>query len=104
MSQYQTVCELGEIPEGEARVFHLNEIAIGVFHVGGEYFALENACPHAGASLAHGAIDHGLVRCRIHHWGFCLRSGTYVDEDQPRYNARTIPLRIVDHQIQVCVE
>lgn len=85
-------------------MFHVDQTAVGVFHVGGEYYALGNSCPHAGASLAHGSIEGELVRCRIHHWGFCLRSGTYVDEDKPRYNAHSYPIRIVDDQIQVCVE
>jgi nitrite reductase (NADH) small subunit/3-phenylpropionate/trans-cinnamate dioxygenase ferredoxin subunit len=103
MNQYQTVCKVGEIPEGEARIFYVGQIAVGVFHVGGEYYALENDCPHAGASLARGSIEGEVVRCRIHHWGFCLRSGTYIDENKPNYNAKSYPLRIVDDQVQVCV-
>lgn len=101
MSEYHTVCKLGEIPEGEARIFYLNQVAVGVFHVAGEYYALENSCPHAGASLAHGAIEGERVRCRIHHWGFCLRSGTYLDEDKPGYNAKSFSVRVVDDQVQV---
>jgi len=103
MSNYQTVCTTAEIPDGEARVFAVGEIMVGVFHVGGKYFALDNQCPHAGASLALGSIEGDVVRCRIHHWGFCLRDGVYVDEDKPNCNARTFPVRIVDDQVQVCI-
>ena len=41
------------------------ETMIGVFHVGGRFFALANECPHEGASLAHGIIEGDTVRCRI---------------------------------------
>ncbi len=85
-------------------MFLVNEIAVGVFHVDGVYYALGNVCPHAGASLAHGSIEGDVVRCRIHHWGFCLRSGRYIDEHKPSYNARSYRVRIVSDEVQVCVE
>ena len=103
MSKYQTVCRVGEIPEGESRVFTVGETRVGVFHIGGQYYALDNRCPHAGASLADGSIEADVVRCRIHHWGFCIRDGVYVDEEKPSYNARTFPVRIVDQQVQVSI-
>ena len=104
MSKYQTVCGVGEIPEGEARMFLVEENAIGVFHVGGEYFALDDHSPHAGASLARGSIDGEVIRCRIHHWGFCLRGGKYIDEDKPHFNAKSYAVRIVGDFVQVRVE
>jgi nitrite reductase (NADH) small subunit len=103
MSQYRNVCLAAEIPEGEARMFVVNETMVGVFNIEGQFFALDNQCPHAGASLAHGDIDGDTVGCRIHHWRFCIRDGTYLDEDKPRYNARTFRVRVVDGQVQVDV-
>ena len=74
---------------------------IGVFHVNGEFFAIENECPHAGASLAHGLISEETVACRIHHWRFCLRTGKYLDEDRPAMNVRSFPLRVVNGNVQI---
>ena len=101
MPAFQTICRVSEIPGGEARMFVVDDVMVGVFHVNGEFFALENQCPHEGASLAHGIIDDGTVRCRIHHWRFCIRDGTYLDEDKPRCNARTFPVRVVGEEVQV---
>lgn len=101
MPSFHTVCQVSEIPAGEARLFVVDETPIGVFHVEGEFFALHNECPHAGASLAHGTIENGVVSCRIHHWRFCIRDGTYLDEARPQHNARSFPVRIVDRQVQV---
>lgn len=103
MDKFQTVCRIDEIPVGEARAFSLGEMMIAIFNVDGEFLALDDCCPHAGASLARGYVEGETVRCRIHHWGFCLRSGVYVDEDNRSLNARSFPVRIVNDAVQVCL-
>jgi nitrite reductase/ring-hydroxylating ferredoxin subunit len=101
MSQFLNVCSKSEIPIGEGRMFIVNELRIAIFNVAGELFALDDRCPHAGASLSHGLVDGDVVRCRIHHWRFCVRNGAYLDEEKPRYNVQAYPLRIVGDQIQI---
>ena len=104
MTRYRTVCRVADVPAGEARMFIVNGMMIGVFHVGGEFYALDNECPHAGASLAHGEIDGDVVSCRIHHWRFCIRDGVYLDEEKPCFNARTFPVRVAGEEIQVAMD
>ena len=101
---FHTVCQVGDIPEGEARMFVVAGSMIGVFNVDGSFFALANECPHAGASLAHSIVDGDRVSCRIHHWCFSVRDGRYLDEDKPQYNAASFPVRIVGDDVQVAVE
>ena len=103
MPQYVTVCQLEEVPEGEARAFVVNDLPIAIFHVDGQFFALENKCPHAGASLAHGSIEGDAVRCRVHHLRFRICDGVYLDEAKPQWNARVLPLRLCGREIQVAV-
>ena len=82
-------------------MFIVGEQPIGIFHVEGQFFALDNRCPHASASLAHGIIENDVVACRIHHWRFCIRDGTYLDEPRPEHNVRCFPTRIVGSDVQV---
>lgn len=82
-------------------MFVIDDQAIGLFNVGGEFFALDNNCPHAGASLAHGYLDGDVVSCRIHHWRFCVRDGKYVDQDRPTMNAPTYSVRVMDGNVEV---
>jgi NAD(P)H-dependent nitrite reductase small subunit len=100
---FQAVCDVADVPEGQARIFVLDERPIGIFHVNGRFFALVNHCPHAGASLAHGYLEGETVVCRIHHWHFSLRDGTYLDEDKPQCNVQTFPVRVRDGQVQVAL-
>lgn len=99
--KFNTICRVGDIPQGEGRMFAVAETMIGVFNVGGSFFALANECPHAGASLAHGIVEGDTVRCRIHHWQFSIRDGTYLDEDKPQCNAQSFPVRVVGDEVQI---
>ena len=101
MPEFQPICKVGDVPEGEGRMFVVSDVLIGVFNIDGEFFAIDNRCPHAGASLAHGMLEGDTVCCRIHHWRFCVRDGKYLDEDKPQFDARTFPLQIVGDDILV---
>lgn len=101
MRHFVTVCRVTDIPAGEARMFIVNENRIGIFNIGGEFFALDDHCPHAGASLAHGNMDGDVISCRIHDWRFSIRNGKYLDEDKPACNAKIFTVRVVGEQIQV---
>ena len=41
----------------------------------GELFALDDVCPHQGASLADGVLHDGRVICPLHSWVFELGTG-----------------------------
>jgi nitrite reductase (NADH) small subunit/3-phenylpropionate/trans-cinnamate dioxygenase ferredoxin subunit len=103
MPDFQTVCRVSDVPKGEARRFVLGGRAIGVFHVGDEFLAIANECPHAGASLADGYIEGDVVACRIHHWHFCLRRGTCLDETQRKCDVQAFSVRIVGDEVQVAL-
>lgn len=98
---FQPVCRVGDVPEGEGGMFVVAETMIGVFNLGGSFFALANECPHAGASLAHGVVENEIVCCRIHHWRFSIRDGAYLDEDKPQCNLQTFPVRVVGNEVHV---
>ena len=48
-------------------MFVVNGAMVGVFHIGEEFFAIDNRCPHAGASLAGGIIEQETVRVDHSH-------------------------------------
>lgn len=48
---------------------------IAVFRLGDRVFALHDACPHMGASLAEGWLDGTRVVCHWHEWSFDLETG-----------------------------
>ncbi|RMG34552.1 MAG: nitrite reductase [Planctomycetota bacterium] len=102
-SRYRTVARLGEIPEGEGRAYVVAGRLIAVFHVDGRYFAIDDTCPHAGASLAGGRLEGRVVYCPWHAWRFSIEDGLWMDN--PRSNIRTgcYRVRVVGEEIQVAV-
>ena len=114
---------MAEVPPGSRRIVTLEGRSIGVFNVGGEFFALRNTCPHQGGPLCQGVLSGFVVpgapgeyrymrrgeilRCPWHGWEFDLRSGqSYFDPARNRvrtysvelmpgpYVAETYPVRV----------
>ncbi|MBI1760207.1 MAG: nitrite reductase (NAD(P)H) small subunit [Acidobacteria bacterium] len=48
---------------------------IAIFNRAGTLYALDNHCPHRGASLAEGFVDGGRVLCPLHLFDFDLQTG-----------------------------
>jgi nitrite reductase/ring-hydroxylating ferredoxin subunit len=74
--QVVTVGRVEDVPEGRgATVELLNGTELALYHVGGEFYAIENFCPHKGAPLADGRLCGHTVECDWHGWRFDLRTG-----------------------------
>ena len=63
MAEFTTVARVGDIPEGQGNAFPVNGRMVAIFNQGGEYFAIDDFCPHMGASLAAGYLENGVVAC-----------------------------------------
>ena len=48
-AEFVTVAKVGAIPEGEGRSFQVGDRLVAVFLQGGQYFAIDDLCPHMGA-------------------------------------------------------
>ena len=53
------VASVDEIPPGTRKLVEVNGRAIVVFNLGGDYFALNNRCPHRGGGLSRTASRPG---------------------------------------------
>lgn len=74
--QLVTVGRMEDVPEGRgATVQLLNGMELALYNVGGEFYAIENFCPHKGAPLADGRLAAHTVECDWHGWRFDLRTG-----------------------------
>lgn len=87
--------EASAIPEGGARLVMTEEgDEIALFKVGGEIFALENACPHEGGPLCEGRLHGSAIVCPWHEWEFELKSGRCVNV--PGYDAISFDIEVID--------
>ena len=73
-----------EIPPGEGRNVRVERHQIALFHDPEHgFFAIDDTCPHQGASLGEGTYHEGRVICPMHNWVFDVRTGAclVVPED-----------------------
>ena len=97
----QVSIALSEIPDRACkRVFHQG-VCIAVFRVDGKVHALEDSCPHAGASIAGGKVEGGTVRCPAHGMRFDLATGGMPGN--PDFRVRTYPVAVVGNVVTVDV-
>ena len=100
-THFQTVAKVGAIPEGGSLTVTLGDIVVAIFNDGGSYYAINDFCPHMGASLAEGHLEEGVVTCPWHAWRFCVRDGTWCDN--PTIKTDAFEVRVVGEDIQVNV-
>ena len=76
MSDWVHVGPLEAFPQGRGRAVVVAGVKVGIFrHDNGRVYALKDACPHMGASLADGRIVGTEVTCFWHGWTFGLADG-----------------------------
>jgi nitrite reductase (NADH) small subunit/3-phenylpropionate/trans-cinnamate dioxygenase ferredoxin subunit len=99
MAEFKTVCRVGEIPEGEGKTVIVGGKLIAVFCTAGQYHAIDDTCPHMGASLSGGAVEDGIVTCPWHAWRFRLSDGAWADN--PRFKIGCYGVRVSAGEVQV---
>ncbi len=74
---------------------------VAVFQDQGKYFAIDDLCPHMGASLGAGDVYEGAVVCPWHAWRFKLCDGTWCDN--PRIKIDAFEVKVEGDEIMVKV-
>jgi len=100
---FHTVAKVGEIVEGRGLSVDVAGVPVAVFLEGGEYYAIDDVCPHQGAPLSDGIVFDKSVTCSWHGWRFSLENGCWLDSPRSRTRVGTYPVRVVDGEIQVSV-
>jgi nitrite reductase (NADH) small subunit/3-phenylpropionate/trans-cinnamate dioxygenase ferredoxin subunit len=99
MADFVTLARAGDVPEGQGRTFCAGECCIALFLVDGTFYALDDFCPHMGASLGESDLRGDRVVCNRHMWAFRLADGS--SPDTPSLRAQTYEVRVVGDEIQV---
>ena len=71
------VCPVEELPSCSVKIVYAGSLAIGVYNLKGEYFAIEDRCSHDDGPLAEGDFDveAGVAICPRHGSEFDVRTG-----------------------------
>ncbi|MDQ1912640.1 Rieske (2Fe-2S) protein [Paenibacillus sp. GD4] len=85
------VVDAADVPEGGHAEVKVGGRSIGIYRIGGQFYALNNYCPHQGAPMCAGLVsgttlpsevyqyEYGrvgeIIRCPWHGWEFDIKTG-----------------------------
>ena len=68
-------------PGGRA-LFEQDGKSLALFNVAGRFYAIDDSCPHQGASLCGGRLEGRVIQCCAHGLRFDLVSGYLLNSTQ----------------------
>lgn len=83
---------LSSIPAGRGLRVRTQGLDLALFRVGDTVHAMDDSCPHHGASLSAGRLQGAVLRCPAHGLCFDVRSACSVT--QPPLQGRSYPVRV----------
>ena len=99
MADFQTVCKFDDLKPGEGKTVALGGKLVALFLVDGQVCAIDDFCPHMGASLGGGLVEGDTVTCPWHAWRFRVTDGTWVNS--PRVKIPCFPARVDGDDVQI---
>ena len=75
MHEFQRVIAVGEVPDPGKTLVEVEGEMVAVFHVGGQFYALDDVCTHDGGPLADGELRDHKIACPRHGAKFDIRTG-----------------------------
>ncbi|HZR91142.1 MAG TPA: non-heme iron oxygenase ferredoxin subunit [Gaiellaceae bacterium] len=99
------VCPADELPPGRMKIVRAGSLAVGVYNVAGEYYAIEDRCSHDDGPLCEGDWDpdEGVAICPRHGANFDIRTGEALTLPAVEPVA-TYSVRVVDGVVKVTVD
>lgn len=103
MADYITVATTGDLKPGDMLRAIVDDVPVCVYNVDGDYYATQDTCTHAEASLAEGDLYDHVVTCALHGAEFDIRTGEALCFPATQALA-TFRVKVEGQQIKVLVE
>lgn len=97
---FHQVATTDQLDEDEAVQVIVNGKEIAIVNLGGEFYALDDICTHAYASMADGYIEGDCIECPLHGAQFNIKTGK-AETPPATEDLKTYELKIEDGNILV---
>ncbi|MHC8309737.1 Rieske (2Fe-2S) protein [Pseudomonas sp. GT1P32] len=92
----------GKHPQAGGRaLFEFDDKSLVLFNVEGDLFAIDDSCPHQGASLCGGRLEGRVIQCCAHGLRFDLHSGYLLNSTAVK--VANYPVEIIDGQAFIVI-
>lgn len=75
MGEFVKVARVAEVAPGSGRLVEIAGRYIALFNCAGTFYAVDDACTHAEASLSEGFLEGTTIECPLHGGRFDLSTG-----------------------------
>lgn len=99
MPRWVPVIEADAVRAGFGKFVKVEGYELAVFNDAGEYYTVDDSCPHQGASLGEGFLHEGRVICPWHSWAFDIRTGACPRV--PNLSVASYPTRRAGEMVEV---
>jgi nitrite reductase/ring-hydroxylating ferredoxin subunit len=103
MADYVAVAKVRELGAGDMLRLIVNHVPVCLYNVAGRYYATQDTCTHAEASLADGELDNEVVTCPLHGAAFNVCTGAVLSFPAT-FPLTTYPVKVEGDQVLVLVE
>jgi metal-sulfur cluster biosynthetic enzyme/nitrite reductase/ring-hydroxylating ferredoxin subunit len=75
MYEFERVIDVADVPDPGKTLVEVAGEMVALFHVGGQWYALDDVCTHDGGPLADGELRDYRIACPRHGAKFDIRTG-----------------------------
>lgn len=100
--QFHAVATTSEVDEGEVQQVSVGRTDIALYKLDDDYYATDDICSHAYASLADGYVENGQIECPLHGACFDIKTGKALTAPAS-VDLKTYPVKIEGDKILVGV-
>jgi len=102
MSRQVVVGAADELAPGQRKLAFVDGRSIALFNIDRRICAIDNSCPHNGASLASGKLEGTMLRCPAHGLRFDVTTGSMAGRNG--LSLTTFPIRVVEGRLVVSLD
>lgn len=100
MADFTPVCKVTDLSDPGKMVVEVEERLVALFHVMGQFYAIDDLCTHDGGPLADGELRAHTIICPRHGARFDIRTGQALTMPATRATA-THEVKVEDEQVWI---
>src|SRR6185503_14383065 len=102
MPNFIKILDVEQLLPGHVTIVNVKGRDVCLANYEGEFFALDNKCPHRGGQLGDGQLHGPDVLCPLHGWDFDVRTGISRYDHLDRVT--TYPVRRMNGHVEIDLE
>jgi 3-phenylpropionate/trans-cinnamate dioxygenase ferredoxin subunit len=75
MAEFVKVAQVSDVPVGEGKLVRVGDQFVALYNCDGTFYATDDNCSHAEASLSEGFLQGCEIECPLHGGRFDVRTG-----------------------------